>query len=192
MAALLDQGVGGRAAGGHHAGGVVSALRARAVGNAHALESARLPGGESLAFDHRHAIDAEGARDVGGAAADDPPKRRASAHFFEQPLGALPIAPGDDAGLHRHTDSVADFDRVEADVIAEAVEFGDLIGGTDLAVRPQERDRLELKRGGDVVAVLIVEEDGALDDASGHAGEHLAAAFAAQPFDLLAADRVSE
>ena len=43
-----------------------------------------------------------------------------------------------------------------------------------------------------MVTVLVVEEDRAFDDAAGHAGEHLAAALAAQAFDLLPADRIRQ
>ena len=78
----------------------------------------------------------------------------------------LRVAELGEPGLHGDADGDAHLDRVEAEVVVQAVQLGDGVQVVDAAVAAVRPDGLVLGLLGEVVAVLVVVDPGALDDAA--------------------------
>ena len=112
------------------------------------------------------------------------PERRTLAGLFHQPDGCIVVAELDDARIHGDADGDPHLDGVHADVVVQEVEHGDGVQVVDAAVAAVGPDRLVLGLLGQVVAVLVVVDAGALDDAAAVAavgGVRRRAAFPAAP-----------
>ena len=82
-------------------------------------------------------------------------------------MHAFAVAEGEDARFHGHAEHDGGLDGVDADVVHDAVGQGDVVEVVDAAVGAQAPDGLVLEAGGHVLAVLVVVDLGALDDAAG-------------------------
>jgi hypothetical protein len=143
---------------------VVRAHGAGAVRDPRGLQRARVPGGDGLSLERRDAMMLARASDRHGAVADRPSQLGALGDLAQDALRALRVAE-----LHS--------DGVEADLVTQAVEVGDVLPARDAAVRTEQGERLELERRRLVVPLGVVDHVAALDDAAGHAVVHAAAAL---------------
>ena len=156
---------------------MVGAHRARHVGDARGLERPRIPRRDRLAVDRRHAgvtgLRAGRVRAVADRVGD----LATGGDLRDQLLHRDVVTPLHAAGVHQDSDRRAGLDRVEADLVAESVERRDLVPGVDGAVGAEQGQRLELEGARLVVAVGVVDDVRAGDDAAGHAVVHAAAAL---------------
>ena len=178
------------------AGGVVGAHRGRRVGDADALDRARVVGRKRLVLDDRDVRDAE--LDAGrlGAVPQDAKLAVGIEAGLERHECALGVAELQRARSHVDAHRGAHLDRVEAEVAARAVELGDTVEVTDAAVGAERPCGLVLRTLGLVVAVLVEPVARALDDAAAVAAvAHVSRRVAARKDRValrLAADGVGE
>ena len=90
-------------------------------------------------------------------------------------LQFVDVSPLGVAGVEQDGEGGTGLDGVEANVVAEAIELCDVLPAIDGDVGAEEGESLELEARGEVVAVLVVDDVAALDDAAAEAGVHLAA-----------------
>ncbi len=147
-------------------GGVVGALGGGGVGDADPLDSAGIVGRQSLVLDYRYPLDAEHLAGDGRAAAEHATEGSPFLNLFQQADCSCLVAELDDAGIHGDADGDAHLDGVHADVVVEEVEVGDGVQIVDAAMAAVGPDRLVLRLFGQVVAVLVVIDTRALDDAA--------------------------
>src|SRR6185369_1648132 len=162
------------------AGSVVGTLGSGGVSDADTLDGTGIVGGNRLALDDRYFFHAEHLAGDFGAAAQNPAQGRPLAHLIQKTDGTVTVTELDNAGIHGHTDGGPHLDGVETDVVVHEVEPGHGIKIVNAAVAAVGPDSLIFRLLGEVVAVLVVVDARALDDAATVA----AVGRSATPFDL--------
>ena len=145
---------------------MVGAHGARGVGHADALDRPRVVGRHGLALDDGDPLDAEDPAGHAGAVAQDAAQGGALAHFLDEIDGRLGVPEVAKPGLHGHPDGRAHLDGVQAEVVIQTIHHGDGVEVVDAAVGAVGPDRLVLGLLGQVMAVLVVVDPRAPDDAA--------------------------
>ena len=170
--------------------GVVGSHRTGAVGDARGLEGARVPGGDRLPLQRGDPVVLALATDRESAVADRPAELGALGDLAKDALRPFGIAELEAPRVHVDGEGGTGLDRVDTDLVAQPVEVGDVLPARDRAVRAEQGQRLELESGRLVVALRVVDDVAALDDAARHAVVHAAAALLEALHDAHAIERM--
>src|SRR6185369_13364488 len=102
----------------------------------------------------------------GCAAAEDPSEVRALPGLVNEIYRRVGVAELGKARLHGDGDRSAHLDGSEAVGVIQKIHHGDLVHVADAAVTAMRPDGLVLGLLGEIVAVLVIERAGTLDDAA--------------------------
>ena len=151
---------------------MVRAHRAGAVGDACGLQRARVPRRERLTLHRADTMVSPVAPNGHRTVPDRPAGFRSLRDLSEQQLRSVRVPELHGTRVHVDRDRRSCLDGVDADVVTEPVEVGNIFPAGEPAVRAEKGQRLELEAGRLVVALGIVDDVAALHDAAGHAVVH--------------------